>query len=220
MYPHSANTAKRLHCPATPLPATSTPRCSGATKSAALLKSARPTTHSIPINYGPASFKSCYRQCSGGHLSTTTLHSLAGALPINPKDFTSTKPGQCAIVMIGSQNMAERVLPKPDAFATCPHEGRILEYYAGTFEAVFVQLHPFIDATRVGTDQFESLTYPGRQFIRANCRAVPWAEVTKRTGLPSLTAIDIGLADSLAVDLGDGIHRIFRKIADPTKRGD
>lgn len=89
--------------------------------------------------------------------------------------------------------MAERVLPKPDAFATCPYEGRILDYYAGTFEAVFVQLHPFIDATRTGTERFKPGTYPGRQFIRKNCRAVPWAEVIKRTGLPSLKAIDIGL---------------------------
>jgi len=58
-----------------------------APKDPPLLESAGHTIHSIPINYVPASFKSCYRQCSGGYLSTATLNSLAGALPINPKDL-------------------------------------------------------------------------------------------------------------------------------------
>ena len=89
--------------------------------------------------------------------------------------------------------MAERILPKPDAFATCPDEGRILEYYTGTFEAVYVLLHPFIDATRAGTAQFRPCAYPGRQFILKNCRPVSWAEVMERTSLPSLKAVDIGL---------------------------
>lgn len=61
--------------------------------------------------------------------------------------------------------MAERVLPKPDIFATYPNEGRVLEYYAGTFEAVYVLLHPFIDTTQVGSERFKPVTYPGRQLF-------------------------------------------------------
>ena len=93
--------------------------------------------------------------------------------------------------------MADRVLPEPDRFATCPQEGRILEYYAGTFEAVYVLFHPFIDATQVGSERFKPGTYPGRQFILKNCRAVLWAEVMRRTGLPSLKAVDIGLRTTI-----------------------
>jgi hypothetical protein len=93
--------------------------------------------------------------------------------------------------------MAERVLPAPDAFATCPLDGRILEYYAGTLEAVFVLLHPFIDAAAIGTDQFKPGTYPSRAFIAKNCRAVSWEEVAKEAGLPSIAAVDIGLRTSI-----------------------
>jgi hypothetical protein len=89
--------------------------------------------------------------------------------------------------------MAERVLPAADAFATCPYEGSILEYYAGIFEAVYVALHPFIDVAQVEAERFRPGTYPGRQFILKNCRAVSWAEVMCRTGLPSLKSVDIGL---------------------------
>jgi hypothetical protein len=93
--------------------------------------------------------------------------------------------------------MAERILPTPDAFATCPLDGRILEYYAGAFEAVYVLLHPFIDATAIGTEQFGPGTYPSRARITKNCAAVSWSEVAKRTGLPSIAAVDVGLRTSI-----------------------
>jgi hypothetical protein len=51
--------------------------------------------------------------------------------------------------------MAERILPTPDAFATCPTDGKILEYYADTFESVFVVLHPFIKTVSIGIEQFK-----------------------------------------------------------------
>jgi hypothetical protein len=34
----------------------------------------------------------------------------------------------------------ERICPAPDVFATCPSDGKILEYYKDTFEAVYVLL--------------------------------------------------------------------------------
>ncbi len=90
--------------------------------------------------------------------------------------------------------MAERILPEPDTFATAPPEdASILSHYAGTFEAVYVMLHPFIDAADIGTERFKPGTYPDRQVIAKNCRAVSWAEIIERTGLPSLAAVDVGL---------------------------
>lgn len=89
--------------------------------------------------------------------------------------------------------MAQRILPTPDVFATCPLDGKILEYYAGTFEAVYVLLHPFIDASAFGTEEFGPGTYPNRTAITKGCLAVSWTEVAKRTGLPSIAAVDVGL---------------------------
>ena len=61
--------------------------------------------------------------------------------------------------------MAERVLPPPDIFATCPQDGNILEYYGGTFEAVYVSLHPFIKAMSKEKEKFTPDTYPNRTSI-------------------------------------------------------
>jgi len=89
--------------------------------------------------------------------------------------------------------MAERVLPEPDHFATSPYEGRILEYYAGTFEAVYILLHPFIRAVSIETTRFAPGTYPSLTSIVKNCTPVPWAEVARKADLPSIAAVDIGL---------------------------
>ncbi len=51
--------------------------------------------------------------------------------------------------------MAERILPQPDSFATAPPaDVSILEHYAGTFEAVYILLHPFIDASEKYADMW------------------------------------------------------------------
>lgn len=89
--------------------------------------------------------------------------------------------------------MAERILPSPDIFATCPQDGKVLQYYAGTFEAAYISLHPFIRATSVAKEEFKPATYPSRTSIVENCRPVSWAEIAQRTSLPSLAAVDIGL---------------------------
>jgi hypothetical protein len=94
--------------------------------------------------------------------------------------------------------MAERILPEPDTYATAPPEDfSILEHYAGTFDAVYVLLHPFIDATEIGTEDFKPGTYPDRQRIAKGCRAVTWAEIMVRTGLSSIGAVDVGLRTSI-----------------------
>jgi hypothetical protein len=87
----------------------------------------------------------------------------------------------------------ERIAPPPDTFATCPIDGKVLEYYAGVFEAVYILLHPFIKPISIGKEQFKPGTYPTRSSIVKNCTAVSWGEVAAKAGLPSIAAVDIGL---------------------------
>jgi hypothetical protein len=89
--------------------------------------------------------------------------------------------------------MAERVLPAPDVFATCPLHGKVLEYYAGTFEAAYISLHPFIKTVSIAKEEFKPSTYPDRSTILKNCAPVSWADVAHHAGVPSLEAVDIGL---------------------------
>lgn len=93
--------------------------------------------------------------------------------------------------------MAARVLPAPDRFAACPLDGRILEYYAGVFEAAYVLLHPFIKAVSIGRELFAPFTYPKRTAIAKNCTSVSWEEVARMAGLPSIAAVDIGLRSGI-----------------------
>ena len=102
-------------------------------------------------------------------------------------------------------DMETRVLPEPDRFATCPDDGKILEYYRGVFEAVFVSLHPFIKPFPASRTLFESPTLPDRATVAAHCEAVPWSAIMQLTGLPSLSAVDIGLRT--------GIHALNKGFA-------
>jgi len=78
-------------------------------------------------------------------------------------------------------------------FATCPADGKILEYYSGIFEAALVVLHPFIKAGSIGCEQFVPATYPRRSEILSHCLPISWAEVASKAELPSIAAVDIGL---------------------------
>ncbi len=104
--------------------------------------------------------------------------------------------------------MTTRILPSPDIFASCPLDGKVLAFYAGTFEAVYVSLNPFILPIGLNKDEFKPGTYPNRAQIVANCRPVSWAEVTRLTGLPSFAAVDIALRTGIG-----GLKKKFENVA-------
>jgi hypothetical protein len=87
----------------------------------------------------------------------------------------------------------DRVLPDSDRFATCPYEGKILDFYWGQFDSVFVVLHPFIRTESIDKELFYSDTYPSKAEILANCTPVSWGRIVSLTGLPDINAVDIGL---------------------------
>lgn len=87
----------------------------------------------------------------------------------------------------------KRTLPEPDLFATCPNDGKILEFYSGQFESVYVLLHPFIRTTSIDPGRFCPETYPSKTEILEGCVAVGWREIVKLTELTDINQIDIGL---------------------------
>jgi len=89
-----------------------------------LLKSARQTISFNTINYGPASFRSSYRQFSGGHLSTTTLRSLAPQPPPDHREdscrlrnstlqHSNGRPTLCEPVLRGKSVRTEYLSREP-----------------------------------------------------------------------------------------------------------
>lgn len=93
--------------------------------------------------------------------------------------------------------MTPRVLPAADRFATCPNDGKVLDYYAGVSTSVYVSLSPFLaplsSAFVARCDSADPDAVPDRIALAANCRPVPWCEVARESGLPNLAAVDIAL---------------------------
>lgn len=93
--------------------------------------------------------------------------------------------------------MTDRVLPTPEKFASCPSDEKILPFYQGQFEAVYVMLHPFIKPTKFNGDRFYADKKPTKQEVIDGCSAISWQEILRLTKLSNLAAIDIGLRTSI-----------------------
>ena len=89
--------------------------------------------------------------------------------------------------------MTERIMPEPDRYASCPHEGSVLEYYRGYFESAFVLLHPFIRPLSIEVSRFYPATYPEKTELIATCEGVAWDEVMSMANFASLAELDIAL---------------------------
>lgn len=83
--------------------------------------------------------------------------------------------------------------PAPDLFASCPHEGNILDYYAGVFEAVYVCFNPFIRPSRISPERFCPESYPSDSEILEHCDPVSWSDVMNLAGLSSYAEVDQAL---------------------------
>jgi Protein of unknown function (DUF2711) len=86
-----------------------------------------------------------------------------------------------------------RALPPLDKFASCPHDGNILEYYKGQFKAVYVLLHPFMKSDLIDWDEITPATYPSKKEIIEKCSPVNWQDILKISPFKNISEIDVGL---------------------------
>jgi hypothetical protein len=93
--------------------------------------------------------------------------------------------------------MADRRLPQPEKFASCPYDEKILDFYKGQFDAVFVLLHPFLYPRNINIDRFCPEHWPTKFEIIETCERVSWKRIVELTGLSSFAQIDVGLRTSI-----------------------
>ena len=93
--------------------------------------------------------------------------------------------------------MPDRILPTPEKFASCPGDGKILDFYANQFESVYILLHPFLKPISIEFDRFRPETWPSKKDIIEGCKGVSWHEILTLTNLESLSDIDVGLRTSI-----------------------
>ncbi len=93
--------------------------------------------------------------------------------------------------------MTDRVLPTPEKFASCPYDEKILPFYEGQFDCVYVLLHPFLKPTAIDIGRFCPSEWPDKHEIINGCDSISWQEIIGLSGLNSLSDIDIGLRTSI-----------------------
>ena len=80
-----------------------------------------------------------------------------------------------------------------EKYASCPTDGKILSYYAGQFEAVYVLLHPFVRPESIDGERFCPEKWPTKQEIISGCSSITWLEILNMAGFLNISEIDIGL---------------------------
>lgn len=83
--------------------------------------------------------------------------------------------------------MTERTLAKFDKYLACPNDGKILKYYAGIFDTVFVAFHQFYNK------KADAVNLPFDQRILDKNTFISWDEILQLTGISSLADLDVGL---------------------------
>ncbi len=94
--------------------------------------------------------------------------------------------------------MTRRILPPSDKYASCPYDEKVLSYYEGQFEAVYVVLSPFIRPRSISLDRFNPESWPSKQDLVAGSEPVTWKQILSMVSLKSIAEIDIGLRSSIS----------------------
>ncbi|MDD5195177.1 MAG: DUF2711 family protein [Candidatus Omnitrophica bacterium] len=110
--------------------------------------------------------------------------------------------------------MTKRVAPEPDKYASCPHDGKILEYYRGQFDSVYILLHPFLRPLSIDFDLSCPEKCPSKHEIIEGCEPVSWRQVLNLTGLSSLSDIDVGLRTSIGALKEESANEKFASCLD------
>ena len=85
-----------------------------------------------------------------------------------------------------------RVVPRIK-HASCPYDEKILPFYDGVFDAVYIIFHPFFRPTSKDFLESDLGNWPSKQEFLNNCEAVSWEHVLKIASFNSFAEIDVGL---------------------------
>lgn len=97
-----------------------------------------------------------------------------------------------------SKHKRERILPKMEKYVACPYDEKILAFYQGQFEAVYILLFPFFRHGNIPKERFYPATFPRKLELIAHCPPVSWAEILQLSGLDSLARLDVALRTSIS----------------------
>lgn len=89
--------------------------------------------------------------------------------------------------------MSDNDVLTAEIYVSYPYDGKILDYYQGYFESVYVILHPFYRSETLNLSVFNAENWPNDDMLRQHCEMILWQEVLDHTQLEDISQIDIGL---------------------------
>ncbi len=103
--------------------------------------------------------------------------------------------------------MSKSVVSEVVKYMSCPHGSKILDFYRGQFDSVYILLHPFARPLYPTIRRFKYVTTPniGKKIITSEYEPISWGEVLALTDLHSFSDIDVALRTSI-----HGIREEFR----------
>ncbi len=101
------------------------------------------------------------------------------------------------IVILKVNTIVARRLPERHKYASCPYDGKILQYYKDQFESVFVMLHPFFNPKNIELEAFYDEKWPTKAEIVEGGEPVLWSRILTLTGFSRLSEIDIALRTNI-----------------------
>lgn len=82
---------------------------------------------------------------------------------------------------------------------SCPYDGKIMEFYSGCYESVYVVLHPFIKTNHLNPESFSPGSYPSKKEIVQDCQPLQWRNILELSNLSNIKEIDIGLKTMIGI---------------------
>ena len=89
--------------------------------------------------------------------------------------------------------MKENKRLNPEIYASYPYNGKILEYYQGVFESVYIVLHPFYKAVTLELESYNVETWPEKNEFIKGCYPISWHKILNLAGLDNISQIDVAL---------------------------
>lgn len=89
--------------------------------------------------------------------------------------------------------MKENNVLTPEIYASYPYDGKILEYYQGVFESVYIILHPFYKAVTLELERYNVETWPEKNEFIKGCYPIAWHEILNLSELENVSQIDVAL---------------------------
>jgi hypothetical protein len=94
-------------------------------------------------------------------------------------------------------------------YKTCPQAGKILEYYAGIYESVYVIINPFYYLNSIKDEQLNFEQWPHKLEILEKATEISWEQILKLTNIDNFKELDYELRHYFHSDFDSKLKKLM-----------